>query len=207
MGGIVKRSIIKKSILHKDHRAEIRVLTVDELPSEEHSLALNRSTDTGQKLELMCGLHGHILDKLPPDSHLISPIVMVKSDANRPLKMKVTIPHALAFKKLHPGDVKVFTSAIGVPVQLESNQYTFEPKLCNITAVIDKQRLFYLTAMGKTVTHNARSFHRPPAVHCIYYVLVEPSSRDFKVNVYCTIDLPTTWKVCWYKQGLGGTQK
>ena len=96
LGEYVKQSVVKKLILNKDHKVEVHVLTPKELPPEDSPLAVNRATDLNIKLELLGGLHGNILNKLPPDCHLVAPIVMVRLGASKPLMMKVTIPHALA---------------------------------------------------------------------------------------------------------------
>ena len=206
MGKTVKTSIVKKQILHKDHRVELHVLTVDELPpGEDHSLALNQSEDTAQQLELLCGIHGDILDKLPPDCHLISSIVMVKLAANRPLMMRITIPHALvtdkASKKHQSSEVQLYVfGQAGVIGMLESENYKLDSKLCTVTMVINKQLTFALTVTGKFTSH-AQLFHavttnKPLAINCIYFVLVEPNDYDISVKVYCAINLPIAWKVC-----------
>ena len=211
LGKIVKKSIVGKQILHKDHRVELHVLTVDELPlGEDHSLALNRSMDTAQQLELLCGIHGNVLNKLPPDCHLISSIVMVKLAANRPLMMRITIPHALATsktatlkasKKHQSSEVQLYVfGQAGVIGVLESENYKLDSKLCTVTMVINKQLTFALTVTGKFKTYS-RLFstvttNKPLAINCIYFVLVEPNDYDISVRVYCTINLPIAWKVC-----------
>ena len=202
MGEIVKQLIIKKLILNKDHKVEVHVLTPKELPSEDSSLAVNRATDSNLKLELLGGLHGHILNKLPPDCHLVAPIVMVKLGASKPLMMKVTIPHALTTTiKPSNSEIKLFAiSTFGVPGALERRNYTLDEKNCIVTMVINKQQIFVLTVIGRLLTQS-RSFlsvnstYRPPAIKCIYYVLSEPGNHEISVKVYCGIDLPITWKV------------
>ena len=207
LGDPVKSSIIKSKILHKDHSVEVRVLTIEELqPFEDRSLALNRSTDTGQQLELLCGLHGNILNKLPSHCHLISPIIMVKSGANRPLMMRIIIPHALATtskvsKKRQSDEIILYTiNTTGVLSKVKSEEYTLESTMCTVTMVIDKQQIFALTAVGKFTTHTrlfpSISHHRPPAITCIYHVFMESTSNDISVKIYCAINLPTTRKVC-----------
>lgn len=209
---IVKKSIVKKQILHKDHKVELHVLTVNELPpgEQDRSLALNRSKDTAQQLELLCGIHGNVLNKLPPDCYLISSIVMVKLAANRPLMMSITIPHALATnktatskasKKHQASEVQLYVfGQAGVIGVLESENYKLDLKSCTVTMVIDKQQTFALTVTGKFTTH-ARLFptvttNKPLAINCIYFVLVEPNDDYISVRVYCTINLPIAWKVC-----------
>ena len=207
-------SIVKKQILHKDHGVELHVLTVDELPpGEDRSLALNRSMDTAQQLELLCGIHGNVLNKLPPDCHLISSIVMVKLAANRPLMMRITIPHALATsktatlkasKKHQSSEVQLYVfGQAGVIGVLESENYKLDSKSCTVTMVINKQLIFALTVTGKFTTHtrlfSTVTTNKPLAINCIYFVLVEPNDYDISVKVYCTINLPIAWKVClWY---------
>ena len=207
LGESVKQIIIKKLILNKDHKVEVHVLTPKELPPEDSSLlALNRATDMNLKLELLCGLHGNILNKLPSDSHLVGPIVMVKLGANRPLMMKVTIPHALATtSKAFNSEVKLFAiSTFGIPGVLEPKLYTLDEKACTVTMVINKQQIFVLTVIGKLLLTQPRSFrsvnltYRPPAIKCVYYVLSEPGNHEISVKVYCAIDLPITWKVRYY---------
>ena len=204
LGEWVKQFIIRNKIANKDHKAEVRVLTPNELPPEDRSLALNRSKDTTVKLELLCGLHGSILDRLPSDCHLVGPIVMVKSGANRPLMIRVTIPHALGIvNKTSNSKVRLFAiSTSGVPGEPESKLYTLDEKSCIVTMVINRQQIFVLTVMGKLLTQS-RSFasvnltHRPPTIKCIYYLLSEPGNHEISVKVYCAIDLPISWKVCY----------
>lgn len=208
MGDPVKRSIIKRAILQKDHSVEVHVLTIEELKtSEDRSLALDRSKDTTVPLELLCGLHGNVLNKLPSHCHLVSPLVMVKSDANRPLLMRITIPHALELEaaKIHPSDIKVFAvNATGVLAMVDAEMYKLEPRNCTITMAIDKQRIFAVTVKGKLTTHtkllpsiSLTQHHGPPAIRCICYVLAEPSNHGISVKVYCAIDLPISWKVSY----------
>ena len=204
LGEWVKQFIVKNKIANKDHKAEVHVLTSDELPPEDCSLALNRSKDTTVKLELLCGLHGSILDRLPSDCHLVGPIVMVKLGTNRPLMIKVTIPHALGIvNKTSNNEVRLFAiSTLGVPEALESKTYALDEKSCIVTMVINRQQIFVLMVMGKLLTQS-RSFasvnltHRPPTIKCIYYVLSEPGNHEISVKVYCAIDLPISWKVCY----------
>ena len=200
LGDPVKQFIVKKKIVHKDHKVEVRVLTPSELPKEDHSWALNRATDVNTKLELHCGLHGSILDRLPADCHLVSPIVMVKLRASRPLMMRVNFPHALTSGKAQNKEVQLFAiSTLGVPGVLEANLYTLDDKTCTVTVVINKQQIFVLMVTGALLTQS-QSFpriSRPLAIKCIYYVLVlsDPASPEVHVKVYCAIDLPITWKV------------
>ena len=207
LGERVKRSIIKKTILQKDHNVEIHVLTVEELETfEDHSLVLDRSKDTTVYLKLLCGLHGSVLNKLPSNCHLVSSLVKVKSGANRPLLMRVTIPHALELEtaKIHPSDVKLFAiNATGVLAIIEAGVYILKSKICTVTMAVDKQRIFALTVEGKLKTRTKQlpsinlSRTRPPAIKCICYVLAVPSDHDISVKVYCAINLPISWKVSY----------
>ena len=203
LGDPVKRSIIKRAVLHEDHGVEVHVLTIEELqPFEDRSLALDHSMDAGQQLELLCGLHGNIFNKLPSDCHLVSPIVMVKSGANRPLLMRVTIPHALATtSNTSNSEVDLFAiDTFGVIGAIQPKLYTLNEKTCIVTILINKQRMFVLTVMGKLLCQS-RSFpsvnlnYRPPAIKCIYCVLSEPGNHGIIIKVYCAIDLPISWKV------------
>lgn len=212
LGNPVKGFIRKSLLLQQDHQVDVHVLTTTELqPSENHSLAMNPSTDTSLSLELLCGLHGNILNKLPANCHLVSPIVMVKSATNRPLKMKVTIPHAMetskTAKKPQSNDVKLFAlnTAGNTPEPLQLEEYKLDSNRCVITTVVGKQRMFALTVMGDfTTTHSKllpsiNLVHRSssaPAIRCIYCVLSEPFNGGTSVKVYCAIDLPIIWKVC-----------
>lgn len=201
----VKDYIIKKSILHKHFSVEVHVLTLDELePMEDRSLAVDRSADTTYQLELLCGLHGNILNRLQNGCHLVSPIVMVKLTANRPLKVKLTMPHALtatkASKKMHYNE-KLFTitTAAEEPQLVPEEDYKLESNnRCAITMVINKQRMFALTAMEDFTTHRGLpgfNVTRPLAIKCIYYVFSEVVGHAISVKVYCGIDLPITQKV------------
>ena len=207
LGEHVKRSIIKRAILQKDHNVEVHVLTVEELETfEDRSLALDRSKDTTVQLELLCGLHGNVLNRLPSNCHLVSPLVMVKSGANRPLLMRVTIPHALELEtaKAYSSDVKlVAVNATGVVATIEARVYKLESKFCTITMAIDKQRIFALMVKGKLTAHTkllpsiSNQHHRPPAIKCVCCVLAVPSNHDISVKVYCAINLPISWKVSY----------
>ena len=203
LGEHVKRSIIKRAILQKDHDVEVHVLTVEELETfEDHSLALDRSKDTTVQLELLCGLHGNVLNKLPSNCHLVSPLVLVKSGANRPLLMRVSIPHALELETNIPRNIKLFViNATAVPAMVDAKVYRLESKICTITMAIDKQQIFALTVEGKLTMHTKQlpsinlTRLRPPAIKCICYVLAIPSDHDISVKVYCAINLPISWKV------------
>ena len=208
LGDPVKRSIIKRAILQKDHSVEVHVLTIEELKTfEDRSLALDRSKDTTIQLELLCGLHGNVLNKLPSHCHLVSSLVMVKSGANRPLLMRITIPHALELEaaKIHPSDIKVFAvNATGVLATVEAEMYKLEPRNCTITMAIDKQQIFAVTVKGKLTMHtkllpsiSLTQHHGPPAIRCICYVLAEPNNHGISVKVYCAINLPISWKVSY----------
>jgi len=210
LGDIARQSIIKPLLLQKDHQVDVHVFTIDELrPLENRSLAINRTTDTGLLLELFCGLHGNILNKLPDNYHLVSPIVMVKSAVKRPLKMKVTILHALETSKMakKPHDIKLFAinTAGEEPKSLQLEEYEFESNnRCVITTVICKQRMFALTVM-RDFTHMHSKFnivHRSPptpAIRCTYCVLSDSTDDGISVKVYCAIDLPIVWKVSYNK--------
>ena len=184
------------------------MLTVEELETfEDRSLALDRSKDTTVQLELLCGLHGNVLNKLPSNCHLVSPLVLVKSGASRPLLMRVTIPHALELEtaKVHPSDVQlVAVNATGVLAMIETEVYKVESKICTVTMAIDKQRIFALTVKGKLTAQTKllpsiplTQHHGPPAIKCICYVLAVPSDHDISVKVYCAISLPVSWKVSY----------
>ena len=205
LGEHVKRSIIKTAILQKDHDVEVHVLTAEELLiSDDRSLALDRSKDTTVQLELLCGLHGNVLNKLPSNCHLVSPLVMVKSGANRPLLMRVSIPHALELETNIPRNIKLFViNTTGVPAMVDAKVYKVDSKICTVTMAIDKQQIFALTVEGKLTTHtkqlpNINLTHlRPPAIKCICYVLAVPNNHDISVKVYCAINLPISWKVSY----------
>ena len=211
LGEYVKQPVVKKLILNKDHKVEVHVLTPKELPLEDSLLAVNHATDLNLKLELLGGLNGNILNKLPHDCHLVAPIVMVRLGASKPLIMKVTIPHALATTiKGSNSEIKLFAiSMFGVPGVLEPRNYTLDEKNCIVTMVINKQQIFVLTVIGKLLTQS-RSFlsinssYGSPAIKCVYYVLSEPGNHETSVKVYCGIDLPIISKVClliilWYE--------
>ena len=200
----VKQLIVKKKILHKDHKVEVRVLTPCELlPEDDRSLAVNKATDVNTKLELHCGLHGSILYRLSSDHHLISPIVMVRSRASRSLMIRVNIPHALTtIGKAHNNEVQLFAySPLGILSALEPNLYTLDEKTCTVTMGIsgNGQQIFLLSVIGtlRTQFQSSPRINGPLAIRCIYYVLMlsDPSSSEIHVKVFCAIDLPTTWKV------------
>ena len=207
LGDPVKRSIIERVILQKDHYVEVHVLTVGELQaSDDRSLALDRSKDTTMQLELLCGLHGNVLNKLLSNCHLVGPLVIVKSGANRPLLMRVAIPHALELEtsRKHSSNIKLFAiNATGVPSMVDTKMYRLDLKICTVTMAIDKQQIFSLTVEGKLTMHTKLlpsinlTRLRPPAIKCICYVLAIPSDHDISVKVYCAINLPISWKVSY----------
>ena len=207
LGDPVRGSIIQKSIFHEDHGVNVHVLTTNELHhNENHLLAVDPSTDANIQLELFCGLHGTILSRLGPDCHLVSPIVMVRG-GNRPLKIEVIIPHALAAHKNQIFDeFKVLTvkTAGGIPEPLQSSEYTVDSENCVVMTVINKEQLFVAIVMGNLKSTRTKLLPsitptpRPPAITCVYAVLCNNFKLSASVEVYCAIDLPIIRKVCNY---------
>jgi len=207
----VKGSLIKKAILHKYHSVTVHPFMLEELnPNEQQFyLGVYRPTDTGRMLELLCGLHGLVIERLAANHYLVAPIVLIKCDRDNPLKIKVTIPHAWALRTVTDrpasGEIQVFTvsTAGEIPVPLPQDQYTTDSGNCVITTVISKQQLFAVAVLGEFLTLNKKVVPhiKPPAIRCICHVLLsEPvDSNDYiTVEVFCAIDLPTTRKVSQY---------
>ena len=210
MGETVIQPIGKKLMLNKDHKVEVCLFTADEIkelfPDNDSSLGLNNTTDMNKKLHLHLqgGLKGNILNKLPPDCHLVSPIVMVKSETSRPLMMRVTIPHALAtISKASNNEVQLYVCTFGVLRALEQKEYELNESTFTLNMPIEKQLILALTIMGRLLTRS-RSFlsfnltYRPPTIKCVYHVveLIDYNNHEINVRVYCGINLPITWKVC-----------
>ena len=199
-------SLIKKAILHKNHNVTVHPFTMEELAPTEQYLGVHRSKDTARSLELLCGLHGLVVDRLAAGYHLVSPLVRVKCDRDNPLKIKVTVPHAQALRtatdKQASNEMQVFTvsTAGEIPVPLKQQEYATDTNNCVITTVINKQQIFAVTVMGEflSLSKKTLSHAKPPAIRCIYHVTVsEPCDPmdTITVEVYCAIDLPTTRKV------------
>ncbi|XP_065903559.1 uncharacterized protein [Dysidea avara] len=200
--------LIKRSLLHKYHSVTVQPFKIDELnPNERQSyLGVHRPTDTSRMLELLCGLHGLVVDQLAANHFLVSALVMIKCDRDNPLKVKVIIPHARALKtatdKQASNEIQVFTvsTAGEIPVPLPQQEYRTDLYNCVITTVINKVQIFAVTVLGKFLTLNKKSLShtKPPAIRCIYRVILsEPvdSSGCITANVFCAIDLPTTRKI------------
>ena len=160
--------------------------------------------DADVQLEMLCGLHGPILNTLDSSCHLVSPIVMVKG-GDRPLKIKVVIPHALASYSQTFDEVNIFTvtTATGIPKPLPSSEFNIDSKNCIVTTVISRQQIFAVTVMGNLMDTYAKQLRRtisvvnPPPIACIYAVFSKHNDNPsyISVVVYCAIDLPTTRKV------------
>lgn len=207
LGDPAKGSVIARSIFHYDHGVDVHVFTTDELQSDESCLLGVNYADTNIQLELLCGLHGLILTRLDPNCYLVSPIVMVRG-ADRPLKMKIIIPHAWAAYKNQTSDkVNIFTvnTAEGIPEPLPSLDYKINSRSCIVTTVINKQQLFTVTVMGNLKDTRTKLFPgivpvgSPPAITCVYAVFCKRSDDPLciSVMVYCAIDLQITRKVCY----------
>ena len=190
------------SIFHKDYSVDVHVLRTEELQSNEsHLLAVNHHSDTNVQLEILCSLSGLILTRLDSDGYLVSPIVMVRG-GNRALKMKVTIPHALATQNFNEVRVYAITTAGEIPTPLPSSEYKIDSRNCIVSTVINKQQIFAVTVMGNLKSTHARIFPsitptpRPPAITCVYAVISKLFSLHIiHVKVYCGIDLPILRKV------------
>jgi len=202
-------SLIKKAILHKYHSVTVRPFKLEELdPSEcQRCLGVHRPTDTGRMLELLCGLHGLMVERLAANYYLVSALVMVKCDRDSPLKVKITIPHAWSLRtatdKQASNEIQVFTvsTAGEIPVPLSQNQYATDSNNCVITTMISKQQIFAVTVLGEFLTLNKKTMsYKPLAIKCLYHVIlsepVDSNSECITAEVFCTIDLPTTRKVC-----------
>ena len=186
------------SIFHEDYGIDVHISRIDELQlGESHLVAVNYLSDRNVELEILCGLHGPLLTRL--NGYLVSPIVMI-SGGNRPLKMKVTIPHALAtYKNQIFNEVRVctITTAGEIPTPLPSSLFKVDSSHCVVSTVINKQQLFAVTVMGNLKSTHTRILPsitptpRPPAIVCVYAVFTKSNSA----HVYCAIDFPIIRKV------------
>ena len=190
------------SIIHEDYGIDVHVSRTDELQLDEsHLVAVNHFNDRNVQLEILCGLRGPLLTRL--EGYLVSPIVMI-SGGNRPLKMKVTIPHALAtYKNQNFNEVRVYTitTAGEIPTPLPSSLYKVDSSNCIVSTVINKQQIFVVTVVGNLKSTHTRILPsitptpRPPAIVCVYAVFTKLNSRHIDAKVYCAIDLPVIRKV------------
>ena len=189
------------SIIHEDYGIDVHVSRTDELQLDEsHLVAVNYFSDRNVQLKILCGLHGPLLSKL--EGYLVSPIVMV-SGGNRPLKMKVTIPHALAtYKNQNFNEVRVYTiTTAGETTLLPSSLFKVDSNNCIVSTVINKQQIFAVTVVGNLKSTHTRILPsitptpRPPAIACVYAVFTKLNNRHIDAKVYCAIDLPVIRKV------------
>ena len=203
LGDPVIGFVTEWSIFHKDYSVDVRVLRTKELqPDESHLLAVNHHSDKSVLMEILCGLSGLIFTRF--NGYLVCPIVMVRG-GNRPLKIKVTIPHALAMYKnqIIFDEVRVYaiTTAGEIPTPLPSSEYKMDLSNCIVSTVINKQQIFAVTVMGNWMSTNTRIFPsftpipRPLAITCVYAVFSKLFSSHIYVKVYCAIDLPIIRKV------------
>ena len=206
LGDPARGLVIDKSILHEDHNVDVHVLTTDELELDENCLlGVNYHMDVNAQLEVLCSLHGSILTRLDPSCHLVSPVVMVKG-GDRPLKIKIIIPHAWAAYDQTFDEVKIFTvtTASGIPNLLPSSEFKIYPRNCIVTTVINRQQIFAVTVMENLKDTYGRMLPRfvnhLPAITCVYAVFCKHNDNPYYISVvvYCAIDLPITRKVTSY---------
>ena len=203
LGDPARGLIFKGSVFHKDHSVDVHVLTTDELePHENCLLGVNYPMDVDVQLEVLCSLHGLLLTRLDSKCHLVSPIVMIKG-GDRPLKMKIIIPHALAAYDQTFDEVKIFTvtTAAGIPNLLPSSEFRIYSSNCIVTTVINRQQIFAVTVTESLEDVYERMLPRfvyhLPAITCVYAVFSKHNDNPcyISVVVYCAIDLPITRKV------------